>query len=113
MGFIAREHAPLDGIRIDTDPASSTAVKFGPYTEGVLRLPAGATTQDIDVHAAETESGTYAPLYDNAATPVIARITGAQASRAYQLPDAAKGALWIKFVAATADIADCTLALKG
>ena len=70
-------------VTIPNGEALSDAVVFGPYSKGVIHMPAGWTAADIGFHVSSDEVGTYQPLYDGA-NPVV--ISGPDADLVFPLP---------------------------
>lgn len=72
----------------------SDALDFTRLVQGLVRMPAAWTAASIGFKVSGTEGGTYLPLYDD--DGALVQIDAPVASRAYTLPVALAGALWVK-----------------
>lgn len=70
-------------VTILNGAALSEAIVFGPYSKGVIHMPAAWTAADIGFHISSDPDGVYQPLYDGA-NPVV--ISGPGADRVFPLP---------------------------
>lgn len=80
---------------------SDEAIIFGPYSRGVIHLPAAWTAADIGFHVSSDVDGVYQPLYDGA-NPVV--ISGPDADRVFPLPAGLAPAHFFKFWSNTAGV---------
>ena len=89
--------------------ATSVAIDLRGAAGAQLLVPAGPASQTLTVYVFNAATGTFLPLYNAAGEAVTLT---AEASRAYDLPEAIFAAGWIKLVAGTTAFTG-SFALKG
>ncbi len=72
----------------------STAFDFSAYTMGVVRMPSAWTAASIGFHTADTEGGTYLPLYDDNGN--LIQVDNPATSKGYSFPPEVAGCKWLK-----------------
>lgn len=94
MSHIARQWmiAPINFV---ANTCESDPVDFGPFSGGLIKLPAGWDTAHIGIKVSETISETFVPIYPQTNT-LPAMITWPAPLGAYALPDEVFGARQIR-----------------
>ena len=96
----------LQDVTIGAGAAESSAFSLWPLIgdAGLVGVPSVWTAAAIGFKVSTEQAGTFVPLRSE--TGAIVEITGVQAAAAawYKLPDALKGAMWVKLWSQTAGV---------
>lgn len=88
----------IQNVTIGAGAAISSAFSLNPLAgdAGLIGVPSTWTAAAIGFKICDTQDGTFSPLRDEVGT--IVQITGVQAAAAgwYKIPDAVRGAPWVK-----------------
>lgn len=93
-GNIQREAVTL-AKTLDSTLADTPALLVGNYAGGIITIPTGSSITSLEWHVAESENGTYLPLYKKDDSAVVTPST-VQAARAYPFPDEVFAAKYLK-----------------
>ena len=105
---MADKHYAAVSVDLDSTLADTPAIPVGPFESGTLICPASMTTQNIEFHVSDTESGTYNQLASGTEVKIV--ITAATQAFAYPIPATAlDGVKWLKIAPATNDVAGVRL----
>lgn len=88
----------LQDVTIGAGTALSSAIDLGPLVgdAGLVLVPSTWTAAAMGFKVSATQTGTFVPLRDESGS--VVQISGIQAAAAawYKLPDALRGAQWVK-----------------
>lgn len=87
----------IQAVTLNTSEATTPVIEFGGANNGTIYIPTGSGITSLTYYAGYDTTVAFLPLNTNVGTPVAVTQTVA-AAKSYDLPDAVRGARFLKIV---------------
>jgi hypothetical protein len=100
----------LQTVALNTAEGTTAVIEWGGANNGTIYIPTGSPITSLTYYAGYDTGVAFLPLFTNVATPVAVTQT-VSAAKSYDLPDAVRGARYLKIVVNSAG--SVVIACKG